>query len=111
MEIAARTTSQACAYDKDTWFEDDSVASAFKDARLKRRFLALLKSIAGTVGGSIPFVCRDWGNTKAAYRVLSNERVSEADILAGHFRESLNNSILRPSLIGRDSLSVERTFS
>jgi signal transduction histidine kinase len=44
-----------------------------------------LKSIAGTVGGSIPFVCQDWANTKAAYRFLSNERGNEADILAGYF--------------------------
>ena len=30
-------------------------------------------------------MCQDWANTKAAYRFLSNDRVSEADILAGHF--------------------------
>ena len=57
----------------------------FKDVRLKRRFVVLLRTIARTVGGSIPFVCQDWANTKAAYRFLSNERVSEAGILAGHF--------------------------
>jgi len=87
MHRATRTKSQVRAYDndKDTWFEDECAACAFKDARLKRRFMALLKSIAGTVGGSIPFVCQDWANTKAAYRFLSNERISEADILAGHF--------------------------
>jgi hypothetical protein len=30
--------------------------------------------------------CQDWGNTKAAYRFFSNERVNEADILEGHFQ-------------------------
>jgi hypothetical protein len=30
-------------------------------------------------------VCQDWANTKAAYRFLDNDRVSEAQILAGHF--------------------------
>jgi hypothetical protein len=29
--------------------------------------------------------CQDWTNTKAAYRFLDNARVSEAQILAGHF--------------------------
>ena len=29
--------------------------------------------------------CQDWANTKAAYRFFSNERVSEAEILGGHF--------------------------
>lgn len=37
------------------------------------------------MGQSIPLACQDWANTKAAYRFFSNERVSEADILAGHF--------------------------
>lgn len=37
------------------------------------------------MGGSIPFACQDWANTKAAYRFFANERVEEADILSGHF--------------------------
>ena len=40
------------------------------------------------IGGSIPLVCQDWANTKAAYRFFSNDRVSEADILAGHFQST-----------------------
>ena len=31
-------------------------------------------------------MCQDWANTKAAYRFLDNERVSETEILAGHFQ-------------------------
>ncbi|WP_349253271.1 transposase DNA-binding-containing protein [Bradyrhizobium sp. CB3481] len=37
------------------------------------------------MGQSIPLVCQDWTNTKAAYRFFSNERINEADILCGHF--------------------------
>src|SRR5271165_5023489 len=33
-------------------------------------------------------VCQDWANTKAAYRFFSNERVSEEEILAGHFQST-----------------------
>jgi hypothetical protein len=40
------------------------------------------------MGQSIPFACQDWSNAKAAYRFLSNDRVSEADILAGHFEST-----------------------
>ena len=36
-------------------------------------------------GESIPLACQDWANTKAAYRFFSNDRVSEEDILRGHF--------------------------
>lgn len=41
-----------------------------------------------SLGGSLPFACQDWANTKAAYRFLSNNRVTESDILAGHFRST-----------------------
>jgi hypothetical protein len=30
--------------------------------------------------------CQDWANTKAAYRLFSNERVNKTDILTGHFQ-------------------------
>jgi hypothetical protein len=40
------------------------------------------------MGQSIPLVCQDWANTKAAYRFFSNDRVNEADILAGHFQST-----------------------
>ena len=41
-----------------------------------------------SVGESIPLACQDWANTKAAYRFFSNERVCEAEILAGHFEST-----------------------
>ena len=87
MQTASPAGHGRCAFDDkfETWIEAECAASVFKDARLKRRFVVLLKRIAHSIGGSIPFVCQDWSNTKAAYRFLSNERVNEADILAGHF--------------------------
>jgi hypothetical protein len=40
------------------------------------------------MGQPIPLAWQDWASTKAAYRLLSNERVSEHDILSGHFNAS-----------------------
>jgi hypothetical protein len=45
----------------------------------------LIEQTEAAVGESIPLACQDWANTKAAYRFFSNERVSEEDILQGHF--------------------------
>lgn len=42
----------------------------------------------GAIGASIPLACQDWANTKAAYRFFSNDRVSEEEILAGHFHST-----------------------
>jgi Transposase DNA-binding/Transposase DDE domain len=67
------------------WTEGEIDETAFKDARLGRRFSELLKQMGDAMGESIPFACQDWANTKAAYRFLANERVEEGDILSGHF--------------------------
>jgi hypothetical protein len=67
------------------WIDHDTLGSSFKDPRLKQRFKKLLEQIWNSVGKAIPFACQDWANTKAAYRFLSNESVSEKEILDGHF--------------------------
>jgi hypothetical protein len=67
------------------WADREIDETAFKDVRLGRRFGGLLKQIGEGMGGSIPFACQDWANTKAAYRFFANERVEEVDILSGHF--------------------------
>jgi len=51
------------------------------------------------MGRSIPLVCQDWANTKAAYRFLSNDRVSEADILAGHFQSTRDRTAATDGLV------------
>ncbi|MDB5929201.1 MAG: transposase [Polaromonas sp.] len=68
-----------------SWIDRELHEGAFQDARLLQRLRVLLGQFAQAPGQSISLVCQDWANTKAAYRFLSNARVSEADILAGHF--------------------------
>ena len=58
----------------------------FCDPRLGRRFQKFVGQLATRLGQTIPLACQDWTNTKAAYRFLSNERVHDAAILAGHFQ-------------------------
>jgi hypothetical protein len=71
-----------------SWIESELAGCSFKDERLSKRFRTLLQQMGRSLGGSLPFACQDWANTKAAYRFLSNDRVTEADILAGHFRST-----------------------
>jgi Transposase DNA-binding len=71
-----------------TWADREIVGCVFKDARLGRRFGKLLKQMGCAMGESIPLVCQDWANTKAAYRFFASERVSEADILSGHLQST-----------------------
>ena len=74
--------------DVASWVEQELAGSTFKDERLGRRLRKLLVQMADAVGAPIPLACQDWANTKAAYRFLSNEAVSEAEILAGHFHST-----------------------
>jgi len=70
------------------WTRVEIEGGCFPDARLARRFGSVLEMISRRVGDSIPAACQDWANTKAAYRFFSNERVTEEEILGGHFKAS-----------------------
>jgi hypothetical protein len=79
------TSSRASAGSTRHWTESEIDESAFKDARLGRRFGEVIRQIGDGMGESIPYACQDWANTKAAYRFFANGRVEEAEILSGHF--------------------------
>jgi hypothetical protein len=68
-----------------SWLEREVAGCQFQDLRHGKRFRTLLSQLSEKIGGSIPFACQDWAATKAAYRFLSNDRISEEKILAGHF--------------------------
>ena len=68
------------------WLDSDSAGNGFKNKRLQQRFRKLLEQIWNSLGQTIPLACQDWANTKAAYRFLSNDKVSTQEILEGHFR-------------------------
>src|SRR4051794_31149633 len=74
----------------DPWWERELAGCVFVDQRLDQRLgqrlRKLIERMAGAIGASLPLACQDWANTKAAYRFFSNDRVSEAQILAGHFQ-------------------------
>ena len=77
----------------DAWFDRELAGCSFADERLNKRLHKLVAQIGSAMGQSIPLVCQDWANTKAAYRFFSNERVSESDILAGHFQSTRDRTV------------------
>ncbi|MBU1699152.1 MAG: IS4 family transposase [Candidatus Eisenbacteria bacterium] len=70
----------------NSWINKELAGCRFADVRLEKRFKALVNHMSESFGESIPMACQDWAATKAAYRFFSNERVSEAEILSGHFQ-------------------------
>lgn len=77
----------------DVWFDRELAGCSLADERLNKRLRKLVAQIGSAVGQSIPLVCQDWANTKAAYRFLSNDRVNESDILAGHFQSTRERTL------------------
>ena len=71
-----------------SWIDEELSGCEFADARLRDRFKILVERLSEGIGETIPMACQDWANTKAAYRFLSNERVSENEILSGHFQST-----------------------
>lgn len=69
----------------EAWFDQELIRCRFADERLAKRLRRLVECMEGAMGASTPLACQDWANTEAAYRFFSNDRVSEEEILAGHF--------------------------
>ena len=67
------------------WFDEELSGCQLGDGRLDSRLRQLVERMDAGFGESIPLACQDWASTKAAYRFFSNDRVSEEDILRGHF--------------------------
>jgi hypothetical protein len=67
------------------WLDRELAGSSFVDERLGKRLRKLAELMGNAIGSTVLLACQDWANTKAAYRFFSNDRVSEAEILAGHF--------------------------
>lgn len=70
----------------ESWIEQELAGCEFADERLGKRFGLFMERLSQGIGRTIPLACGDWAATKAAYRFLDNDRVSEAEILAGHFQ-------------------------
>jgi hypothetical protein len=83
----------------DAWFDRELAGCSFADDRLNKRLRKLVAQLGSAMGQSIPLVCQDWANTKAAYRFFSNDRVSEADILAGHFQSTRDRTVATDGVV------------
>ncbi len=94
-----------------SWIDQELAGCAFADARLGKRFGMLMQQLSTGIGRTIPLACGDWAATKAAYRFLDNDRVNEADILAGHFAATRErfSAISGPVLVLHDTTEFSFT--
>jgi hypothetical protein len=93
-----------------SWWERELAGCAFVDARLGQRLRKLIEKMDGAIGASLPLVCQDWANTKAAYRFFSSDRAGEAQILAGHFQATRDRFAATDGIILVVQDTTEFTF-
>lgn len=95
----------------ESWIDQELAGCEFADERLGRRFGMLMEQLSKGIGRTIPLACGDWAATKAAYRFLDNDRVSEAEILAGHFAATRERfaAVERPVLVLHDTTEFSFT--
>jgi hypothetical protein len=79
------------------WIDNELVGCQFQDVRHGKRLRQLLEQLSAKTGAATPWACQDWANTKAAYRFFGNERISEANILAGHFASTRDRFVTSES--------------
>jgi len=96
-----------------SWIDQELAGCVFADERLGRRFSVLMELLSKGLGQTLPLACGDWASTKAAYRFLDNRRVSEQDILAGHFQATQTRfaAINGPILVLHDTTEFSFTRS
>jgi hypothetical protein len=87
------------------WVDQELEGAYFQDVRLGKRLRTLLGLMANGLGQTIPLACQDWANTKAAYRFFSNDRITEEEILSGHFASTGRRagSVEEPLLVLHDT--------
>ena len=75
MTIASEGLCGAGSEGIGDWAVGECAGSHFKDARLGKRFLSMVRGMGKAFGASIPIAFQDWANTKAAYRFFANDDV------------------------------------
>jgi Transposase DNA-binding len=93
------------------WIDEELAACPLPDQRLRQRLQQLLQQFSSGLGESIPFACQDWAHTKAAYRFLSNPRVNEEAILAGHLQATRSRFAATDSTVLILQDTTEFTFA
>jgi len=71
------------------WAHKEFKTAKLQDARLNARAAKLAQRVAKQPGKSIPNACSGWAETQAAYRLLSNDRVTWEALMKAHWDASI----------------------
>ncbi|HSJ74803.1 MAG TPA: IS4 family transposase [Gemmatimonadales bacterium] len=69
---------------EESWSGQEMLTANFGDARLNQRASLILSRLANRPQSSVPSAFQGWGETQAAYRFLSNPKVTWERVLEPH---------------------------
>ena len=69
---------------KDAWVVDELRDADLGDARLNKRLVKVVETLASHAGSSVPEACDSWAETKGVYRLWDSPRVSLQAIRQAH---------------------------
>lgn len=82
-----------------SWAAAEFDTIALGDKRLDKRAVLLAEQLAAKPGSSIPQACGGWAETQAAYRFFDNDEVAWGDIMAAHWRASIERMRAHPVVL------------
>jgi hypothetical protein len=92
------------------WATRIATTTILPDPRLNRRMGIILEDLASQPTDSIPQAAGQWGQAKAVYRFLDNDRVTPADLNAGAARDTAGLCRDHPAiLVVQDTTSLNMT--
>ena len=82
-----------------SWVAQEFETLDLGDARLNKRAVLLAERLAAKPTASIPNACSNWTETIAAYRFLSNDRLSWEDVMQPHWQASIQRMAAHPLVL------------
>jgi len=82
-----------------SWAEKELGQAHLGDSRLSQRLVTLATRLAEAPSANLPQACRGWAEVQAAYRFLSQDKVSWQDILQPHWDASLERIKAHPVVL------------
>ena len=82
-----------------SWVAQEFETLDLGDARLNKRAVLLAERLAAKPTASIPNACSNWTETIAAYRFLSNDRLSWEDVMQPHWQASIQRMAPHPLVL------------
>jgi hypothetical protein len=92
------------------WARRELGGASLGDRRLSQRLVILASQLAADPSASIPKACGFWGQSKAAYRFLDNDKVNTDDLLAPHFQRTKERLKDQPVVLAvQDTTQIDFT--